>query len=121
VDSLIIGSHIFHNTSNFSLDNAIGIAEIIYNGNISAYYKYSSEFKDELSERQQYGKYLKARKKLFIFDKNSFISIQTKKDLLVYFEDHKKEVKQFLRKNRIRLKKASSDQIVKLIQFCEHL
>lgn len=121
VDSLIIGSHIFHNTNNFSLDNTIGIAELIYRGNISAYFKHSSEFKDELSERQQHGKYLNARKRLFLFDKDSFISIQTKKDLLAYFEEHKKEVKQFLRKNRISIKKASNRQIVKLIQFCEHL
>jgi len=121
VDSLIIGSHIFHNTNNFSLDEPIGIVEHIYSGEIKAYFKHRCEFKDELSERQQHGKYLKARKKLFLYDGDSFISIQTKKDFLMYFEEHKKEVKQFLRKNRISIKKATAYQIVKLIQFCEHL
>ncbi|MDA3904616.1 MAG: hypothetical protein PF484_00925 [Bacteroidales bacterium] len=121
VDSLIIGYQTFHNTNNFELENSIGIAEIVYKGEIFAYIKHYSEFKDEISERLRYGKYLESQKILYLFDGNFFHQIKKKKDLLNYFQTNKNEVKAFMRKNKIRFKKASSNQIVNLIHFCDNL
>ena len=121
VDSLNLGHHTFHNTSNFSFNNSIGFAELIYDGKINAYIKHSKKFKDELTERNPHGKYIEPKKKLYLFADSSYTPIRSRKELMVYFKPHEKELKPFLRKNRINFKKASSLQIVKLIQFCEQL
>jgi len=121
IDSLEIGSHIFHNTSNFPIENSIGIAELIYEGKLRAYAKHTIEFIEDYSERYKYGLYLEPQKKLYLFDGHSFYPILTKKDFLAHFPMHTKEIKSFLRKNRIRFKKTSKDEINMLIRFCEQL
>ncbi|MCD6091813.1 MAG: hypothetical protein J7J72_09960 [Bacteroidales bacterium] len=119
VDSLIIGKKLFHNTSNQQEENAIGFAELVYRGKNAAYLKHTVEFKDELSDRLKFGKYLPAKRYLYLFDGTSFFLIQKKKDLIGYFPNYEKEIKLYLRKKSIRLRKASTEQIVNLIQFCE--
>jgi len=121
IDSLSIGSTMFHNTSNLYKENAIGIAELISRGKYMAYFKHSIEFKDELSERYRYGKYLKAKKKLYIFDGSKFIPIIASKDLVSLFPDSENDILAFMRKNGIRFKKASSNQISILMNYCENL
>jgi len=127
VDSVKINSPIknikttFHNTRNFSTENSIGYAELVYKGNLSAYFKHTREFIDEINYYNKYGKYLNPKKKLFLFNGIDFQSITTKKDLVTYFPTHKKEIKLFLRKNKIRFSKITAEQIVNLIHFCEQL
>lgn len=122
VDSLQLGSHFFHNTDNFLTNNPIGIAELIYRGDsLSAYFKHSTEFLDQLTERLKYGKYLEPKKRIYLFDGTSFFLIQRKKDIYTYFPENNNTLKQFMRKNKIHLKKASAAQIAELIHFCEQL
>ena len=111
----------FHNTSNFSNENSIGYAEIVYKGRLSAYYKHTREFIDEINYYNKYGRYLNPKRKLFLFNVDNFQAITTKKGILNYFPAHKKEVKLFIRKNKIRFSKITVDQIVNLIRFCEQL
>lgn len=122
VDSLQLGSHFFHNTDNLLSNNPIGIAELIYRGDsISAYFKHSTEFLDQLTDRLKHGKYLKPKKKLYILNDTLFYLIHKNKDLFTYFPKKDLAIKQFMRKNKIRLKKASAAQIAELIHFCEQL
>lgn len=121
VDSLIIGMHIFHNTTNFQTENSIGIAELIYNGTIKAYYKHTTEFYNKLSENFLNGRYLEPKRKLYLFEKNTFYPIKRKKDFLSHFPEHTKEIKLFLRKNKIRFKKIYDNELYKLVHFSEQL
>lgn len=121
VDSLIIGTHVFHNTSNFLAENSIGIAELIYKGKLLAYTKHTIKFIEDHSERYKYGLYLKPQRKLHLFDGDSFYLIESKKDFLAHFPKHTKEINSFLRKRRIRFKKASNEEINTLLHFCEEL
>lgn len=119
IDSLVIGSHIFHNTDNFIDGNPIGMAELVYKGNILVYFKHSVEFIYELSVQTKYGKYAKAKRKIFLFSDNSFNQVQKKKEFLTYFPEHKKEINLFLRKETIKLRNATNGQLHDLLQFCE--
>lgn len=121
VDSIYLYHHIIHNTANQYPDNNIGFAELIYKGKNWAYLKHYIEFKDELSERLKYGKYLPAKKYLYLYDGSTFTLIQKKKSLFVYFPGQEKTIKQYLRKNDILFRKASAEQLMNLIQFCEQL
>lgn len=119
IDSLKIGEHFFHNTVSFGSEKSIGIAELIYKGKIRAYYKHKNEFKEEYSLNYQHGKYRKPFKKLYLFDGTNFEIIRTKKAFLNYFGDNKNELNQFLRKNNIRVRKASAHQLATVLQYCE--
>ena len=122
IDSLKIGSQSFHNTSNFNQNDNIGFAEIVHKGKkITAYFKHKTKFKNEKSFRFPYGKYLKPTKKLFFYDGKNFVSIKSKKNLLDYFPNHKKELVIYKRKNKFRFKKLTNEQITNLIHFSENL
>ncbi len=119
IDSLRIGSHFFHNTTNLNSRKGIGIAELIYQGNISAYYKHFNEFKEEYTPSLPFGKYFDPEKKLYLANQDNYTLIRSKKILIKYFEGHEKEVKHFLRRKKIRLKKASANQITSILKFYE--
>lgn len=122
VDSLIIDSKIFHNTDNFSTNNQIGFAEFIYKGDsLSAYFKHSIGFLDNITDKGPNGKYMKPKKKLYFLEHNRFLQINSKKAFLAYFEDHKKEIRLYMRKNQFYFKKASSNQFAELLDFSENL
>ncbi|MBN1651083.1 MAG: hypothetical protein JW857_07135 [Bacteroidales bacterium] len=121
VDSIYLNHHIIHNTANQYPENNIGFAELIYKGKNYAYLKHVVEFKDELSERLKYGKYLPEKKFLYLYDGSTFTLIQKKKNLYSYFPEQEKAIKQYMRKNDILFRKATAEQLTHLIQFCEHL
>lgn len=121
IDSLAIGTHLFHNTANFEMSENIGFAELIYKGGLTAYVKHSIQFKDELSERIKNGLYLDPKKRLYLSSDSLLYSISTKKDLFDFFPERKKDLKAFLRKNKIRFRKANTYQLVNLIRFCDQL
>lgn len=122
VDSLIIDSQIFHNTDNFGTNNPIGFAEFIYKGDsLSAYFKHSIEFLDVITDKGPNGKYLKPKKKLYFLEHNRFLQISSKKAFLAYFEDHKKEIRLYMRKNQFYFKKANANQFAELLDFSENL
>ncbi len=120
VDSLEIGTHTFHNTNNLNLKNTIGIAELICKGKIHAYIKHHIEYIEGQSTHNK-SDYAEAKTMLYLLDNNSFISISSKNDLLANFSGHQKKIKQYMRKNKIRLKKAQTKQLMNLIHFCEQL
>lgn len=122
VDSLKIGQQSFHNTRNFNKNNDIGFAEIVYRGKkTSAYFKYRTKFKNEQTTRIPYGRYLKPTKILYLFDGQNFTSIKSKKNLYNYFPNHKKELAYYKRKNKLRFRKTTHEQIINLLLFCEDL
>ncbi|HAG16069.1 MAG TPA: hypothetical protein DCG69_06025 [Bacteroidales bacterium] len=121
VDSLQIEKHLFHNTSNFANNNPIGYAELIYRGKTTAYFKHSIEFKDELSDRIKYGKYLKPRKNIYILKEDTFYLIKSKKEFLNLFSEKQDELISLIRKNKIRFKKMTDNQLRNLMQITENL
>jgi hypothetical protein len=119
VDSLQIEKHLFHNTSNFQLKNSIGYAELIYRGKITAYFKHSIEFKDELSEQIKYGKYLKPKINIYILEEDTFYLIKSKKEFLNHFNERQTDLISFIRKNKIRFKTITNNQLHDLMEFNE--
>lgn len=121
IDSMVIGQHFFVNTSHINKDFSHGFLERIYSGNFSAYLKHEIIHKDELTHTNSYGRYLDPKKKLLFYAGNDLVAIHDKRSLLDYFSEHKKQIKRFMRKNRIIFHKASNDEYVKLLSYCDGL
>jgi hypothetical protein len=47
--------------------------------------------------------------------------MSAKSALLSYFDQHKKEIKRFMSRNKIKYSKASTDQLYMLMQYCDSL
>jgi len=121
VDSLRINEHLFINSTPTLGPQSPGYLEFLQKGQFVSYLKHKVFYKDELTPRMPYGKYLDPKSILYIFNNKDFVRITDKKVLLDYFSPHKKEIRKFMRKNKIWFKRARKDQFIKLLNYCDGL
>jgi len=121
IDSLRINDNLFINSPLMNIPGSPGFLEVIYNGKYESFLKYKKEHKDELTHTVRYGKYLDTKRVLYLFDGKDFIKINDKQDLYDIFAPHEKEIKKFMRKNKIHLKNSSKEQYVQLLKYCDGL
>lgn len=122
VDSVQIGKFLFVNTQflpDFVED--IGYVEMVYRKDFYFVVKYDKDFKKEFSESKPYGEYNQPTNDKYINESGVLTKLNTKKALYSYFEPQKKEVKRFMKKNKIKYKKANSGELFNLIQYCDDL
>jgi hypothetical protein len=93
-----------------------GFYEVVYEGQTKLIIKHLSTFysKEGLSEY----KYSPER---YIWVGDKYHKIKNRKDLLLLFDDHSKEVKEFLRKEGIKVKKAEKERIVEVLKYYDSL
>jgi hypothetical protein len=93
-----------------------GFYEVVYEGPTKLIIKHLSTFysKEGLSEY----KYSPER---YVLIGDKYYKIRNKKNLLKLFGDHSKEVKEFLRKEGIKVKKAGKERIVEVLKYYDSL
>ena len=121
VDSLYYGERFFINFYPIYGADSPGYLELILKGHNTFYLKYRISYKDELTPQMPHGRYLNPKTTIYIIDNKKFIHIAAKNELLAYYSPHEKEIKKFMRKNKILFKKASRDKFVQLLNYCEGL
>lgn len=121
VDSLRINEHLFINSTPMLGPQSPGYLEFIQKGQFVSYLKHEIFYKDELTPQMPHGKYLDPKSILYIYNNKDFVRINDKKMLLDYFSPHKKEIRKFMRKNKIWFKRATKDQFIKLLNYCDGL
>ena len=105
----------FLNITARNSDNIIktGYYEIIHDGNTKFYVKWEKySYMNEVEHQLE----MKIRKTLYIYNANEYSKIKNKRKLIGVLKDKKKEVKDFIRKEKINFSKvnyASSDAILK--------
>lgn len=93
-----------------------GFYEVVHEGSMLFIIKHRSTFynKDGLNEY----KYSPER---FILTGDKSYKISNKKSLLLIFKDHSKEIKDFVHKSRIKVKKATKTEIMAIINYYDSL
>ncbi len=86
-----------------------GFYDILYKGNTSLYKKASKLFKENTSSFQGINKYVVENDEYFIKKEDEYFKIKNKKSLMKILSDKKKEVGQFMNKNKLKLKKAKAN------------
>ena len=66
-------------------------------------------------------KYSEIYRTYSIFSNNELIKVNTKNAFVNYFNENKKDVKRYLRKNKIKYKTCNRDQLIGLIEYCNDL
>ncbi len=93
----------------------------IYSGKYTFLKQFEKEFKKVYTEQNHFGLYTDQKFNYFIFNNNELTEVSTKKQLLNFFDDYRKEVHKYLLKNKINYRKASDDVLFKLMVFCNSL
>ena len=122
VDSVYVGKFLFVNTAVIpEISENLGYCELVYNKQLSFLVKYKKDFKKEYSETKPHGEYSKINANRYITESGILTKVNTKKTLLRYFEPYKKEIKKYLKKNKINYKKANSGELNTLINYCNEV
>jgi len=80
-------------------------------GRLKAFDELASETKNKFSERQ----------KGYLIINGKITEVKNKKDILGLFIDHKKEVKSFIKKNKLKIKLTNTSDVADLITYYESL
>lgn len=122
VESFLLADNLFINSEPFGSKELKSVfVNQIYNGSFSFLASYKVIFISDYKEKTPYGKYSDMAKSYFIYDKGELIKIASKKALFGYFETYKKDIKKFMKKEKIRYKKANPSQWKGLMKFIDDL
>ncbi len=119
IDSLIIEDHILINSDKINITNPMGFMELLFQGHHVSYLKHKVGITMVTTSNSVSTKYLSPKFNLYIKHNNQLISLNTKKRLLSYFDSNKKEISRFMKRNKIKFKKATSSQLLSLLKFCD--
>jgi len=98
-----------------------GYLEQLYKGNKSFYMGYKKRLYSNYSDLTPYGIYSNAIKKLYVLDHGNLVELRGKRAFLKYFKLYKKDLKRFMRKHKIKFKRANSNEYYLLFDYLNKL
>ena len=122
IDAFDLEKHHFINGKNYSSENKFpGFVEQVYEGSFQVLIRHQKSFVSQYTANNPNGFYSGTKSMNYIFDNEQLKKLPTKKTLLDYFPDHKKGIKKFMRKNKIKYKQANTIQLNKLFAYCDDI
>lgn len=106
---------IVDSATNYSLHT--GFYDLLYNGKASLYHKVSKHFQENSASLQGLNKYVVESHKYFIKKDNQYYKVKNKKSLLTVLNNKKKEVAQFIKRNKLNLRKEKNDALIKIVTY----
>ncbi len=100
-------------------DKSIKFLELVYDGSFIFGNYYSKSFLSIYSNKYPNGKYTKTKVSHYLFLNNKKINIKNKRDLLLVFPEHKHDIKKFIKKNKIKFRKATNADYFKIMHYCD--
>lgn len=122
VSEFIIDHHHFIKINRLtSNSNVKGYVELITNQKLVFFVKHKKHYSifRKSYEAGSDGKFYQNKPLYFILYKGKVSRVANQKSFLNYFADHKKKIRQYINRNNIDFRKASSIQLKNLIEFCQ--
>ncbi|MBN2813603.1 MAG: hypothetical protein JXQ80_05960 [Bacteroidales bacterium] len=121
VDSFEIGNCTFVNPSNFdNVPNVPGYYEKIAGKEVLFLKKHKKSF-IKIYDTENKGKYSNQQSINYILDQRGLTNVTLFRWFLSYHGPYKKEIRTYLKEKKIKYRKASPDEIRKLMKFCYEL
>lgn len=122
VDSVHLERYRFINSSVIKqLTKELGYIELVYDKNFMFFIKHSKNFKKEFSETKPHGEYAEMKSVFYILKNEDLTKLPTKKSFLQYFYDSRKELKKYMKRNKIKYKKANSGELFNLLVYYDKI
>ena len=122
IDSFNLKNHHFINSA--QLKNNITEAvyfEQVYNGSFYFLIMHNKILNSAYYDTPPFGKYTDMQSVYYIYKDGEMKRLLRKKSFLKYFKKDKKSIRKFMRKNKIKYKKASNVQLNTLMKYCDNL
>jgi hypothetical protein len=121
INSFTINNHLFVNLNKLYPGKEVqGYCEQVYKGQEIFYIKYKKKFIDTYDDNTPQGFFSVVKVNKYVYRNGVFIPVNKKKELFKLYSN-KKSIKKYMRTNKIKYSKASSDQLKMLMQFCDDL
>ena len=119
IDSFSLANRLFINLNKLKQNSdELGYFEKIHSGNVLFLKKYTRTFIKIYSDKDPFGKFSSVNYSYYIFNEENLMKVDSKKEFLTFFNTKKKEVKKYMKKNRIKYKNATNEELSKLMNFC---
>lgn len=122
IDSMTIGNTLIVNSALNAIpgfDN--GFLEIIFKKKLLFVQRHKKTFVAQYSSISPHGFYTEDQAEYFLIFDSIPIRINSKKSFLNEFPLHKKEIKKYIKSIQFKFKKATKQQWVELLNYCENL
>ncbi len=120
IDSFNIQRHHFINSRQFLSDpGELAYFEQIYNGNFFFLIKHKKILNNAYYDTPPFGRFSDMQSVYYIYEDGKMKRLISKRSFLEYFKENKKEIRKYMRKNKIRYKKASSEELRALMKYCD--
>jgi hypothetical protein len=101
-------------------DISEGFYDLLYAGKLKVYARYFKEYKETLTNREVIPNY-EENKRYFVVKDGIFHGVKSKSTLLNILQDHKQELKSFIRKNRISFHTDKESALVRISEYYDSL
>jgi hypothetical protein len=122
IESFHLGGKHFINAMHFEVKGIqTDFVEFLYKGSFVFFVSYTKLYNNDYNIKTPYGSYGKTKTSYFLMQKNELREISSKKALLKYFENQKKQIKKYMKKHKIKYAKASDVQLHELMEYIDQL
>ena len=123
IEEFTIAGHKFYPLFKDSANNlpTSGFYEILYDGNIDVYKKEKKSIVDVLSTTEGYQAEAVEKKFYYIKKDDRYYLVKKKADLLKVLGDKKSEIQQFIRKNKLDIKRDKDNVLPKIATYYDQL
>lgn len=119
IDSVQLGEHLFVKITSFSTEKSeLGFVEVIYRGRECFIAKYSRYLEKSYDKENLYGNYSETKTDKYLVKNGKLIPMNSRKAFLNHFSEKKSKLKNFMRKNKIKYRKADPAQLKNLLKYC---
>lgn len=99
-----------------------GFYEVLYNGNnVSFYKKQTKNIQEKMGIITGFERYIVMSEEYFLKKENKFYDAGSKKAVLNILKDKKNELNQFIKQNKLKLKKQNEPAFIQLLQYYDTL
>ncbi len=122
VDSVRLGKYLFVNTAIYPpIATDLGYTELVYDEGLVFVVKYKKDFKKQYSESKPYGEYGKQYADRYIVMDGNIHKVTSKRAFLNFFENEKREIRRYMKKQKINYNKAGSGTLKSLVAHCHEI
>ncbi len=121
VTSFIIGEHYFINSSQLLLADNSGYFELVFEGEHTLLIKHHKSFISEFSQNAPLGRFSDLNSIKYIYCDGMLYKIPNIKSFLMYFKPFRKEIKKYMKQEKIKYKKANNFELHHFLKYCNEI
>lgn len=122
IDSFNIqGRHFINTRILLGKDTLSRFFERIYSNGFSLIVRHYKEFRADYNDKTPHGRFTSNKPRLYLLNQGKLTAVSKKSSLLKYFIAYKKEIKKYIKQNKIKYKRANQWELKKLMKFCHDI